>query len=261
MVDGEIEEETVIVTASTVLPEDVELVKKTTKVIDPIVLNVGDKVNLIKVRSKLLFLDQEESKTAIQKLNEEGKESPLIQAEVTEIKENEVEIQASWFGILNSLFIIIFAPLFSKWWESKYNPPAAVKYGLGLILVGVGFAALMYGAYGIVSGAESAAVSIIWLILAYLFHTLGELCLSPVALSYISKLVPARMIALMFGVWYVAVAIGNKAAGKMGGSIEKIAEANSLSYFFMLLTVVPIVLGVIGILLNPVIKKLMHGVK
>jgi POT family proton-dependent oligopeptide transporter len=155
----------------------------------------------------------------------------------------------------------MFAPLFSKWWESKYNPSAATKYGLGLILVGVGFAALMYGANGIATGAQTAAVSIIWLILAYLFHTLGELCLSPVALSYISKLVPARMIALMFGVWYVAVAIGNKAAGKMGGSIEKIAEVNGLSYFFMLLTVVPIVLGVIGILLNPVIKKLMHGVR
>ncbi len=261
MVDGEEKEETIIVTASTEIPAGTKLEKKSTTVIDPISMNVGDKLNLIKVRSKLLFLDQEESQLAIDKLKEKGKDSPLISATVTEVKENEVEIPATWFGILNSLFIIMFAPLFSKWWESKYNPSAATKYGLGLILVGVGFAALMYGASGIAQGATSASVSIIWLILAYLFHTLGELCLSPVALSYISKLVPARMIALMFGVWYVAVAIGNKAAGKMGGSIERIAEENSLSYFFMLLTVVPIALGIIGILLNPVIKKLMHGVK
>jgi POT family proton-dependent oligopeptide transporter len=259
--DGEEEEITTIVTASTIIPEGVEVTKAETSVIEPIELSVGEKLNLYEVDGQFIYMDEEETKTAISKLAAIDKGSPMITATVTKVKENEVEIPATWFGILNSLFIIMFAPLFSKWWESKYNPSAATKYGLGLILVGVGFAALMYGANGIATGAQTAAVSIIWLILAYLFHTLGELCLSPVALSYISKLVPARMIALMFGVWYVAVAIGNKAAGKMGGSIEKIAEVNGLSYFFMLLTVVPIVLGVIGILLNPVIKKLMHGVR
>lgn len=261
MVDGEETTEEVVVTKSTLVPEDVDVVTKTTRIIEPVTMSEGDELNLIKVRSKLLFLDESESQNAIAKLEEKGKSSPLIGAKVIEVQENEIQIAATWFLILNSLFIIIFAPLFSKWWESKYNPSAATKYGLGLILVGVGFAALWYGASGIENGAETAAVSIIWLILAYLFHTLGELCLSPVALSYISKLVPARMIALMFGVWYVAVAIGNKAAGKMGGSIEKIADEHGLAFFFMLLTVVPVVLGLIGILLNPLIKKLMHGVK
>ena len=94
----------------------------------------------------------------------------------------------------------MFAPMFSKWWESKYNPSASAKYGLGLILLGIGFGALAFGSTGIEAGAKSASVSMVWLVLAYLFHTLGELCLSPVALSYVSKLVPGRMIAMMFGV-------------------------------------------------------------
>ena len=102
-----------------------------------------------------------------------------VVAQVAREKQNEVEIPASWFGILNSLFIILFAPLFSKWWESKYNPNAATKYGLGLVLLGIGFAALAFGSLGIEQGAKTASVSIMWLVFAYLFHTLGELCLSP----------------------------------------------------------------------------------
>ena len=111
------------------------------------------------------------------------------------------------------------------------------------------------------AGAKTASVSLIWLVLAYLFHTLGELCLSPVALSYVSKLVPGRMIAMMFGVWYIAVAIGNKLAGLLGGKIDQITENYDMTTFFLIFTIVPVVLGLIGIALNPVIKKLMHGVR
>ena len=168
------------------------------------------------------------------------------------------EITVSWFSILNSFFIIAFANLFSKWWDSKYNPSAAVKYGLGLIIMAVGFGLLAFGAYGITDGVK---VSMIWLILAYLFHTLGELCLSPVGLSYVSKLVPARMIAFMFGMWYLAIAIGNKLAAVFGGQIENITKEYSLSTFFLIFTIVPTIAGLLVIALNPVIKKLMHGVK
>ena len=251
---------TKILESTQVKPTD-KIVSKSTTVIEPGDIKIGDKINLIEVRGKLIYLNPEKAINARKVVAESGKKSPIIQAEVKSIKENEVEIPATWFGILNSLFIIMFAPLFSKWWESKYNPSAATKYGLGLILLGLGFGALAFGSMSIPSGAEVATVSIIWLILAYLFHTLGELCLSPVALSYISKLVPGRMIALMFGVWYIAIAIGNKTAGEMGGRIEEITSQYSLTTFFLIFTVVPIGLGLLGILLNPVIKRLMHGVR
>lgn len=171
------------------------------------------------------------------------------------------EIAASWFGILNSFFIIAFAPLVSKVWESKYNPPAAFKYGIGMTLLGLGFASLAYGASSIVAGDENIKVSMLWLVLAYLFHTLGELCLSPVGLSYVSKLVPARMIGVMFGIWYLAIAIGNKTAGAMGGMINEITAKYSLSTFFLIFTLVPIGIALLAMLLHPLLKKLMHGVR
>jgi POT family proton-dependent oligopeptide transporter len=171
------------------------------------------------------------------------------------------EVPATWFSTLNSLFIITLAPLFSKWWESKYNPTANYKYGIGMALLALGMACIAFGANGILPGAKTASVSMIWLILVYLFHTMAELCISPVGLSYVSKLVPARMIAFMFGVWYLAVAIGMKGAGMFGENIDKIADKHGLSYFFWILTLISVVVGVFAIVMSPVIKKIMHGVK
>ena len=171
------------------------------------------------------------------------------------------EVPASWFGVLNSLFIITFAPLFSKWWESKYNPNTNTKYGIGMFLLALGMACVASGASGIEPGAKTASVSMIWLILVYLFHTLGELCISPVALSVISKLSPARMIAFMFGVYYLAVAIGMKLAGVFGENVDKIANENGISYFFWMLTAIAAIMGVFAIVMQPVIKKLMYGVR
>jgi len=171
------------------------------------------------------------------------------------------EVPATWFSTLNSLFIISLAPLFSKWWESKYNPSANLKYGIGMGLLALGMACVAFGASGIEPGAKTASVSMIWLILVYLFHTMGELCISPVGLSYVSKLVPARMIAFMFGVWYLAVAIGMKGAGMFGENIDKIANEHGLSYFFWMLTIISVLVALFSILMTPVIKKLMHGVR
>ena len=178
----------------------------------------------------------------------------------SEFQSSETEVPITWFAILNSLFIIIFAPLFTKWWDSSYNPPASVKYFLGLALLGLGFGFLAFGARNIPSGAETASLSMMWLVLAYLFHTLGELCLSPMGLSYLSKLIPARMIAFMFGVYYLAIAIGNKLAHYIGGDIENITQEYSLSGFFLIFTVIPIFLGLLSLLLHPLLKRLMHGV-
>ena len=178
-----------------------------------------------------------------------------------ESQATSTEVPITWFAILNSLFIIVFAPLFAKWWDSSYNPPASVKYFLGLALLGIGFGFLAFGARNVPSGADSASLSMIWLVLAYLFHTLGELCLSPMGLSYLSKLIPARMIAFMFGVYYLAIAIGNKLAHYIGGDIDKITQEYSLSGFFLIFTIIPIGLGVVSLLLHPLIKKSMHGIR
>ncbi|UOE40005.1 peptide MFS transporter [Chryseobacterium suipulveris] len=182
-------------------------------------------------------------------------------ATVVQKKESEIEIPATWFLILNSLFIILFAPLMSKWWESKFNPSLAGKYAIGLTFLAIGFAFLAFGAKDIPQGAKTASVSFVWLILAYLFHTLGELCVQPVGLSYVSKLVPARMIAFMFGVWYLALAIGNKTSGKLGAMIDDITNKYDISTFFLIFTAIPIAIAVIALMLHSVLKKLMHGVK
>lgn len=168
------------------------------------------------------------------------------------------EIKVSWFSTLNSFFIIALASSVSKIWESKYNPSAAFKYGFGLILVAIGFLILGLGSIGI---SEHVKISMIFLVLTYLFHTLGELFISPVGLSYVSKLVPARMLAFMFGVWYLAIAIAQKLAAILGGQVEIIKEEYSLSHFFFLFTAIPAGAGLLVMLLNPVIKRLMHGVK
>lgn len=180
---------------------------------------------------------------------------------IDKVTEPLTEVAATWFSTLNSLFIISLAPLFSKWWESKYNPSVNFKYGIGMALLALGMACVAFGAKDIEPGAKTASVSMIWLILVYLFHTMAELCISPVGLSNVSKLVPARMIAFMFGVWYLAVAIGMKGAGIFGENIDKIANEHGLSYFFWMLTLISIVVGIFAIVMSPVIKKLMHGVK
>ena len=238
----------------TILPENAVLIENTAVILSSNDFVKNDKIAIIDLDKKGVnykYLDSEQASLI----------DTNIDATVVRKKENEIQIPATWFLILNSLFIIAFAPLFSKWWESKYNPKPANKYAIGLFFLGIGFAFLAYGAAGIPQGAKTASVSIVWLILAYLFHTLGELCVSPVGLSYVSKLVPARMIAFMFGVWYLALAIGNKTSGKMGAMIDDITATYDISTFFLIFTFVPMIIGVIALLMNPILKNLMHGVK
>lgn len=178
-----------------------------------------------------------------------------------QFSEDSLEVPASWFSSLNSLYIIALAPLFSKWWESKYNPSANMKYALGMVFLAIGMITVAIGADGIEPGAKTASVSMIYLILVYLFVTMAELCISPVGLSYVSKLVPARMIAMMFGIWYLAVAIGMKGAAKFGENIDKIADEKGLSYFFWMLAIVSLVVATLSFVMTPIIKKLMHGVR
>ena len=171
----------------------------------------------------------------------------------------DTEIPASWFSVLNSLFIILLAPLFSKLWASKYNPSGPIKFSIGLILLGLGFGFLAYGSMSIPYGAQTASVSIFWLVFAYLFHTLGELCVSPVGLSYVSKLAPVRLVGLMFGFWLLSSFFANLIGGFTGSYINVISEQAGLSGFFLIFTLVPVGAGIVMFLLNGLLKKKMHG--
>ena len=128
-------------------------------------------------------------------------------------------------------------------------------------MLGLGFAILALGAAGIPDGAKTASVSMFWLIAAYLFHTLGELCISPVGLSYVSKLAPLRLVGLMFGVFFVANFIANFAGGLTGSYIEPIAEHIGLSGFFLIFAAVPIAAAVVLVIIKPWMTKMMHGIK
>ena len=241
---------------------NLKIVEQTTIIgLTDIHLKVGQEIKLLSKNNKNTsfgYVDAEKEQWAKQRGAELNMDNGLIVAQVKEERDNWVEATVSWFSILNAFFIISLASLFSRWWSSKYNPPAAVKYGIGLLMLSIGFGLLALGSHGITNDVK---VSMLWLIFAYMFHTMGELCLSPVGLSYVSKLVPSRMIAFMFGVWYLAVAIGHKSAAVAGGQIKNITEQYSLTTFFLIFTIIPAVAGVIIIFINPFVKKLMHGVK
>jgi POT family proton-dependent oligopeptide transporter len=243
-----------------VKPED-KIVERTVRLAETNELEIGQEIPMItkdNVNSTFGYMTPEKLEDTRLKAEELNQDNKVIEAKVVSVLDNEIEIPVSWFSILNSFFIIAFASFFSKWFDSKYNPSATMKYGLGLIIMAIGFGVLAWGSYGIQEGMK---VGMVWLVLAYLFHTLGELCSSPIGLSYVSKLVPARMIALMFGMWYLAIAIGNKLAAVFGGEIENITEEYSLSTFFLIFTIVPAAFGLLIISLGKVVNKLMHGVK
>ena len=177
--------------------------------------------------------------------------------------ETAPEVPAGWFQIFNSLFIICFAPAFAKLWEKRISwlRSGPNKFALGLTLVGLGFALLAVGSLSIPDGAETASVSMFWLIGAYLLHTLGELCVSPVGLSYVSKLSPVRLVGLMFGIFFVANFIANFAAGLTGSYIDPIAKQVGLSGFFGIFAAVPITAAIIFVAISGWMKKMMHGIE
>ncbi len=159
---------------------------------------------------------------------------------------------ASWYQSLPPLFIILFAPVFAALWLrlGHRNPSSPAKFSVGLLLLGIGFA-LMIGAATV--AASGVRVSPMWLVLSYLFQTLGELCLSPVGLSAMSKLAPARVAGLVFGVWFLASAVGNYLAG-MAASVY---ETMPLPTLFTLVTATAVGTGlVLALLVRPIRRML-----
>ncbi|WP_297970513.1 peptide MFS transporter [uncultured Capnocytophaga sp.] len=168
------------------------------------------------------------------------------------------EIAVSWFSVLNAFFVITLASSVSKIWSSKYNPSVAFKYGFGLFFVAFGYLVVWFGAKGL---SEDMKISMAYIILIYFFHTIGELFISPVGLSYVSKLVPHRMLAFMFGTWYLGIAIAQKVAATLGGQVVSITKEYGLSTFFLIFAGIAAGAGILVMLYNPVLKKLMHEVK
>lgn len=180
-------------------------------------------------------------------------------------------IPTSWFLSLNAMFIVMFAPIFAWIWvklgKRKKNPNAAVKFGFALLFVGLGFGALVMG----INGTGLGKVSMLWLVLAYLLHTWGELCLSPVGLSYVTKLAPMKIVGFMMGVWFLATAgseyiasllanLASLPASASGESIDLEAAKSAYSGLFETLFYIGITVGILLLILSPLIKKLMHGV-
>jgi proton-dependent oligopeptide transporter, POT family len=131
------------------------------------------------------------------------------------------EFPSTWFQALNSLFIITLAPLFAWLWVSLgrrgKEPSSPAKFGVGLVLVAAGFVVLAVGA---ILAEQGVKVSPMWLVVTYLLHTLGELTLSPVGLSAMSKLAPVRIGGLIMGVWFLAASVGNYIGGRMAAFYE-----------------------------------------
>src|SRR5215471_19546341 len=169
------------------------------------------------------------------------------------------EVPATWFQIVNSLFIVIFAPLFAALWlklsARGINLSSPAKFALGLLFGGIGFAIMIPAANFLVRTNGLIKVSAIWLILTYLFQTFGELCLSPVGLSSMTKLSPRKYVGQMMGIWFLASSVGNLIAGLVGGSVdpEKLEQTPKL---FIGTTAALLAAALILAVLTPFIKKL-----
>ncbi|MEM7370529.1 MAG: peptide MFS transporter [Bacteroidota bacterium] len=188
----------------------------------------------------------------------------IIWMNVQNFQSDSLEVPASWFGSLGAFFIILLAPAFSSLWKrlaaKRWNPSGPIKFSIGFVLLGLGFVALVIGSWSIPQGAQTASVSMIWLVLAYFFHTTGELSLSPVGLSLVNKLSPKRLLGVMFGVWFIGTYIANFLAGLMGSLMDQVIDAYSLSTFFLLFVGSSGIAAILLVLLTPSLKRMMHGI-
>jgi POT family proton-dependent oligopeptide transporter len=170
-----------------------------------------------------------------------------------------VTLTASQFGAANSFFIFTLAPLFAFLWtwlgRRNIEPGTPVKFALGIIQAGLGFGALAYGAQ---FPNEAGIVSAWWLILAYLLHTTGELCLSPVGLSAVTKLSVPGVVGVMMGAWFLASAYSGYVAALLG---TMVSESDGFVTLFDQLLWAGVIAGVVLLIATPFLKRLMHGIR
>ena len=171
------------------------------------------------------------------------------------------EIPTGWFQSLNSIFIVLCAPFFAWAWialaRRNLNPSAPAKFALGLILMGSGFLVMAAAAAVVAHGTK---VLPYWLLMTYLLHTFGELCLSPVGLSYYTKLAPKRFVGQMMGMWFLAMSLGNLVAGLIAGEFD----ANNIPAMpgqYMHIVYITVGAGAILLAISRPVKKLMGNVE
>ena len=162
------------------------------------------------------------------------------------------DMPSSWLQSVNAIFIIIFAPVAGYIWLKlgDRNPSIPLKFGLGLSLLGAGFLVLAWGATFL--KGEVTKLGLHWLIVTYLLHTFGELCLSPVGLSSITKLSPARFVGQMMGIWFLGSSLGNLIAGLVGGQLESMP----MPELFGMVALTALIAGGFFLAFTPVIKRL-----
>lgn len=169
-------------------------------------------------------------------------------------------IPATWFQSINSALIIIFAPIFAAIWTyfgtRNINISAPAKFALGLFLAGIGFFIMIFPANMLVASGGLIKVSAWWLAFSYLFQTFGELLLSPVGLSSMTKLAPRRFVGQMMGIWFLAASVGNLIAGLVGGSVdpEKLEQTPTLFTWTTIALVASAV--ILGLLSFPIAKMM-----
>ena len=191
--------------------------------------------------------------------------SGFVKGEVFELK----EIPASTYNSVNAVFIVVLAPIFAEIWgklgRRNLEPASPYKQALGLLLLSLGYVVIAIG----VKDIGTVKVSMMWLIMLYLLHTVGELCLSPIGLSLVNKLAPVRFASLLMGTWFLANATANKFAGTLSSFYPEAGKTTSfmgykmenLFDFFILFVVMSGVASIILFILSKKLLKMMHGVR
>jgi proton-dependent oligopeptide transporter, POT family len=175
-----------------------------------------------------------------------------------------MEIPATWFQSVNSLFIILFAPVFAALWIGMAKRGLEIsspsKFALGLALAGVGFLLMLFAANDVVASGGQTLVSPWWLVASYLLQTWGELCVSPVGLSSMTKLAPRQYVGQMMGIWFLAASVGNLVAGLVGGRVDPTKLEQTPLVFSGTAIALFASTVILGIMIIP-IRKMMDGVK
>jgi POT family proton-dependent oligopeptide transporter len=172
-----------------------------------------------------------------------------------------VTVPAGALQAVNPFFVITLAPVFAFLWialgKRGIDLPAPVKFGLGLIFMGLGFLVMYFASLHVLAGEKVLPT---WLVCTYLLHTMGELCLSPVGLSYMSKLAAPRFVGQVMGMWFLSMALGSNLAGQLSGRYDS-SHLESLPGLFRQVFWYGAIAGGVMLLLTPLIKRLMPGVK